>query len=383
MAEVSLRDVAVGFGEEDVLRGVNLCAPDGKYTVLVGPSGCGKSILLRAVAGLETPRCGEIYIGSQKVTTVNSSDRNVAMVFQRFALYRHMTVYENLSFSMVVARKTKQEIDKKVREVAELLHIADLLDRLPDRLSGGQRQRVALGRALVREPAVFLFDEPLGALDAKLRAEMIVELKRIQQDFGVTTIHVTHDQMEAQALGDYIAVMRQGIIEQFGTPSDVYDNPANRFVAGFIGSPPMNFLDALIDADLPGGLRITAADEWIGLPGTLYGSLHDALKGSACNGRVVIGIRPEHVRVFREKKDNAIACVLQVVEPYSDELLLDLGLGGRNGHSLKCRVYRSQVAFEPRVGDAVWVELPWNKIHFFDHQSGQRLESRGPDAERG
>jgi multiple sugar transport system ATP-binding protein len=249
MAEVRLVNLTKTFWPVQVLKGLNLTIPDGEFVVLLGPSGCGKTTTLRLIAGLEETTSGEIYIGNRKVNDLPPKERDIAMVFQSYALYPHMTVYDNMAFGLRLHGVPRQEIDKRVREAAEMLELTPLLNRRPRALSGGQRQRVAVGRAIVRNPKVFLMDEPLSNLDAKLRVQTRVELSKLHMKLGVTTIYVTHDQMEAMTLGNLVVVMNEGIVQQVGTPSQVYDQPANKFVAGFVGSPPMNFFQADIDGE--------------------------------------------------------------------------------------------------------------------------------------
>ena len=248
MAEVSVREVFKSFGSVEVIHGVSVDIADGEFVVLVGPSGCGKSTLLRMIAGLEEISGGEIGIGGRVVNDLRPKDRDIAMVFQNYALYPHMTVAKNMAFSLKLRRESKQVIDQKVNRAAEILGLESLLDRLPKQLSGGQRQRVAMGRAIVRDPQVFLFDEPLSNLDAKLRVQMRTEIKELHQRLKTTTIYVTHDQIEAMTMADKIVVLRDGVVEQIGSPLDLYDEPANLFVAGFIGSPSMNIIEGRIRA---------------------------------------------------------------------------------------------------------------------------------------
>lgn len=256
MKGVRFNKVSKSFGDVSVLDGIDLEVDDGEFLVLVGPSGCGKSTLLRCVAGLEHPTSGRLHIGERDVTDVQPRERDVAMVFQSYALYPHMTVAENMGFALKIQNRDQAEIDRAVNEAAEMLGLQDLLQRMPKELSGGQRQRVAMGRAVVRRPKVFLFDEPLSNLDAALRSQLRVELKRLHRDLGATMIYVTHDQVEAMTLADRIAVLNHGNLQQLGSPLELYQNPANRFVAGFIGSPPMCFLEG-IDDDCVIGVRPT------------------------------------------------------------------------------------------------------------------------------
>ena len=269
MATVSLRDVRKSFGKTDVIHGIDIDIADGEFIVIVGPSGCGKSTLLRMVAGLETVTSGEIEIGGKVVNGLEPMERDIAMVFQNYALYPHMSVFDNMAYGLKIAGKPKDEIAARVEEAAKLLQLGDYLKRRPRELSGGQRQRVAMGRAIVRKPAVFLFDEPLSNLDAKLRVQMRLEIKQLQRRLGVTALYVTHDQVEAMTMADRMIVMNGGVADQIGRPLEVYGNPATEFVGGFIGSPPMNFLDTALGDSLPAGAAR-------------------------------LGVRPEHMRITEE-----------------------------------------------------------------------------------
>ncbi|NTE44003.1 ABC transporter ATP-binding protein [Agrobacterium pusense] len=288
MAELSLKNVVKRYGALEVIHGANLEVKDGEFVVFVGPSGCGKSTLLRMIAGLEDISGGDIVIGGKTVSDADPADRGIAMVFQSYALYPHMTVAENLSFGLRMNGNPKADTEKRVNRAAEILQINELMDRRPKQLSGGQRQRVAIGRAIVREPKVFLFDEPLSNLDAELRVQMRVEISRLHKQLGTTMIYVTHDQTEAMTLADKIVVLRAGNIEQVGAPLDLYDDPANRFVAGFVGSPKMNFLDATV---IGGG----ADSVTLALDSDPAVRLTLPIKERVNEGaRVSLGIRPEH-----------------------------------------------------------------------------------------
>ena len=289
MADVRLAGVRKSFGTTEVLKGIDLEIADGEFVVFVGPSGCGKSTLLRTIAGLEEVDAGQIAIGGRTVNDLSPSDRGIAMVFQSYALYPHMSVYENMAFGLKLAKADKAEIDRRVRAAAETLNITDYLDRKPKALSGGQRQRVAIGRAIVRQPDVFLFDEPLSNLDAELRVHMRVEIARLHKELNATIVYVTHDQVEAMTLADKIVVMRAGIVEQVGAPLALYDDPDNMFVAGFIGSPRMNFLPAAVVAQAEGG-QVTVAlkarpDTQLTVACATPPKVGDA---------VTVGVRPEH-----------------------------------------------------------------------------------------
>src|SRR5438046_7286154 len=291
MAEVALRNVSKKYDEVEAVRNVNLEIPDKEFLVLVGPSGCGKSTTLRMIAGLEEVSGGDIFIGTEKVNDVPPKDRDIAMVFQNYALYPHMTVFENMSFGLRLRRVPKPEIRERVEHAAKILDITDLLQRRPKQLSGGQRQRVAMGRAIVRNPKVFLFDEPLSNLDAKLRVQMRTEIKRVHQQVKTTTVYVTHDQVDAMTLADRVVVMNGGNIEQVGTPHQLYHNPRTRFVAGFIGSPAMNFIPCRME-EANGGLSIRLTNE---LAFPVPPARAAQYQGSKQNGKLLLGLRREYL----------------------------------------------------------------------------------------
>ncbi|NIO37433.1 ATP-binding cassette domain-containing protein, partial [Candidatus Bathyarchaeota archaeon] len=299
---------------------LSLEAKDKEFLVLLGPSGCGKTTALRCIAGLETPEEGEVYIGDRLVNDLSPKDRNIAMVFQSYALYPHMTVFKNLAFPLENAKVPKDEIERRVRQVAKLLKIELLLNRKPKQLSGGQQQRVALGRAIVREPHAFLMDEPLSNLDAKLRVYMRAELKKLQKELGVTTIYVTHDQVEAMTMGDKIAILNEGILQQFDPPSKVYSNPANVFVAGFVGSPPTNFFHCILTEE---GVLDAKEFKYL-LPKDLF----EATK-TATSDEVILGIRPQDIRTYRDATARKDCCEasLYTTEPLGDMMILDLQIG--------------------------------------------------------
>ena len=286
MTSLALTDIKKSYGAVDIIHGVDLAIEPGEFVVFVGPSGCGKSTLLRMIAGLEPITGGELRIGGARMNEISAAERGIAMVFQSYALYPHMSVYKNMSFGLETARMPKAEIDQRVRKAAEILQITKLLDRKPKQLSGGQRQRVAIGRAIVRDPKVFLFDEPLSNLDAELRVQTRVEIAKLHADIGATMIYVTHDQVEAMTLADRIVVLNGGRIEQAGTPLEIYNAPANRFVAGFIGSPKMNFLNVAIEGHDDGTATLDLAGTKLAISGI------DARAAGLC-----IGVRPEHLDV--------------------------------------------------------------------------------------
>jgi multiple sugar transport system ATP-binding protein len=327
MAEVMLRKVVKRYDEVEAVRGIDLDIADHEFVVLVGPSGCGKSTTLRMIAGLEDITGGDIMIGGDVVNDVPPKDRDIAMVFQNYALYPHMTVAENMSFGLRLKHYPKAEIKSRVTEAARMLDITDLIDRKPKQLSGGQRQRVAMGRAIVRNPKVFLFDEPLSNLDAKLRVQMRIEIKKVHQKVRTTTVYVTHDQVEAMTLADRVVVMNKGRIEQIGTPNELYHNPATRFVAGFIGSPAMNFLPCRLE-DVGGKLNIRLTDR-IAFP--LPGARAARYQGVSRTDKLLLGIRPEHLAeasAHPESGVEAFDAVLDVTEPMGMETLVYFTMDG-------------------------------------------------------
>jgi len=362
MAEVRLEHVDKSYDGASVIADLNLEIRDQEFMVLVGPSGCGKSTALRMIAGLEDLTGGTIAIGGRRVDDLPPKDRDVAMVFQNYALYPHMTIRENLEFGLKMRKVPRDEMDRLVAQAAATLELAPLLDRRPRQLSGGQRQRVALGRAIVRQPAVYLFDEPLSNLDAKLRLQMRAEIKNLQRRLKTTTVYVTHDQVEAMTMGTRIAVMKDGRLQQVGTPLDVYDRPANLFVALFIGSPPMSVIQATVR---DGGARVEA--DGLELP------LRDALRAAArpLDGRSVhVGIRPEHVVDPSSPAHGPTATLqadVELVEPLGDEAVVHARVGG---HPL---TYRVEPRRMPEVGRRVAVAVELERLHLFDGESGARL----------
>jgi len=355
MASVSIRSVKKNFGEVPILHGVDIEIKDGSFTVLVGPSGCGKSTLLRMIAGLEEVSGGEILIGNNRVNDLPPKARDIAMVFQNYALYPHMTVGENMAFSLALAKRPQEEIDQKVARAASILALDALLDRYPRQLSGGQRQRVAMGRAIVRDPQVFLFDEPLSNLDAKLRVAMRSEIKELHQRLQTTSIYVTHDQIEAMTMGDQIVVMRDGRIEQTGSPLELYDFPANQFVAGFIGSPAMNFL--------PGKLLVNAGQCQVELHDGLKLNLPHPVKGQ--NGQpVVFGTRPEHLTLT---DSGGITAQVAVMEPTG----MDTFVACRHEGVEFSAVFRERHDFQ--LGSTINLQPDMERAHVFDAASGMRL----------
>jgi multiple sugar transport system ATP-binding protein len=353
MASVTIRGVRKAFGVFAVIHGLDIAIEDGEFVVLVGPSGCGKSTLLRMIAGLENITSGEICIDGRVVNRLPPKERDVAMVFQNYALYPHMTVADNMAFSMRLRGAPRSEIDERVHRAATILGLSQLLDRYPRQLSGGQRQRVAMGRAIVRDPQVFLFDEPLSNLDAKLRVQMRTEIKELHQRLKTTTIYVTHDQIEAMTMADKIVVMHDGRVEQIGAPLDLYDRPDNLFVAGFLGSPAMNMLK--------GRIRVNGSASFEGGAGESF-ALQSAPSGS--DGRAAVaGVRPEHFALA----DDGVEAVVQVVEPTGSETQVVAKLGGEDVTA----VFRERHPFKP--GDRIRLKPDPKLVHLFDESTGKRL----------
>ena len=358
MATVSFRNIEKSFGKTKIIHGISFDISDGEFVVLVGPSGCGKSTLLRMLAGLEEISGGEIAVDDKVVNDLDSKDRDIAMVFQSYALYPHMTVRENMAFSLKLRKADRTLTDKRVGDAARILNLDPLLDRYPRELSGGQRQRVAMGRAIVRDPKVFLFDEPLSNLDAKLRVSMRAEIKALHQRLKTTTVYVTHDQIEAMTLADRIVVMHDGIIEQIGSPLALFDKPGNLFVAQFIGSPSMNVL--------PGTLRQADGRAWVEAHGERW-PVGQSLAGSTVrDGQAVrYGVRPGDIAI--SSSGQGIAAKVMVIEPTGaeTELLLDVG-----GAKLIVVIHGRTLA-EP--DDVIHLEIDAAKTHLFDGQTGKRL----------
>jgi multiple sugar transport system ATP-binding protein len=350
MARVAIENVSKSFGSVGVLHGVGVDIADGEFVALVGPSGCGKSTLLRMIAGLEAVTAGTISIGDRVVNHLPPSRRDIAMVFQNYALYPHKTVAQNMAFALKLRGVDKATIDDRVRKAAEILDLLPYLQRYPRQLSGGQRQRVAMGRAIVRDPQVFLFDEPLSNLDAKLRVQMRTEIKELHQRLKTTTIYVTHDQVEAMTMADKIVVMQAGRIEQMGAPLDLFDRPANTFVAGFIGSPAMNMLKGRVHAD---GVAIDGAV----LP---IDGRHDLREGQ----EVLYGVRPEHFEIVGE---SGLAARIAVVEPTGSETTVVL----RFGENELVALFRERHDFRP--GDTLHLRPRQAFAHLFDAESGRRV----------
>jgi ABC-type sugar transport system ATPase subunit len=359
MAEVTLRDVEKRYDNDTfAVKGINFSANDGEFVVLVGPSGCGKSTTLRMVAGLEEITGGEIAIGGTRVNEKEPKDRDVAMVFQNYALYPHMTVFENMAFPLKMRKVPKDEIKKQVESAAELLSISHHLQRKPKELSGGERQRVAVGRAIVRKPKVFLFDEPLSNLDAALRTQMRAELKRLQRRLGATMLYVTHDQIEAMTMGDRIVVMNKGLVEQFGTPTDVYNNPASVFVARFLGTPPMN----IIEGEVQNGV-FTAGTFKIAAPNI--------------SGKAFMGIRPEAVSMDPGISGASIEGKAMLVEPIGSVTHVYIDAPNAAGGTFVASVPHEageSVSKNFILGDNIKFIIPERSVHYFDGATGKRIE---------
>jgi multiple sugar transport system ATP-binding protein len=343
---IKFQNVTKTFGDTLVVDDLSLEIEDGEFVVLLGPSGCGKTTTLRMLAGLESVTRGDIYVEGERINDVQTQHRDLAMVFQSYALYPHMTIAENIAYPLRVRKVDKQERSKRVTSVARMLEIESLLDRKPRQLSGGERQRVALARAIVREPRAYLMDEPLSNLDARLRVQMRGELKRLQHQLGTTTIYVTHDQAEAMTLATRVAVMKRGQLQQFDTPLNIYNRPANRFVAEFVGSPSMNFIDGRIE----NGVFVS---ESIQIPSP--GPNKD---------QVTIGIRPEHIHVFTEPQNGAIAATVYVTELMGNETFVFLSVGNNK------LIARAAADFRAELESPVWVRIDAEKAHYFDRQTG-------------
>jgi multiple sugar transport system ATP-binding protein len=356
VAQVIIRDLNKRFDTFHAVKDVTLDIHDREFIVLVGPSGCGKTTTLRMVAGLESISSGQILIDNTVVNDLPPMDRDIAMVFQNYALYPHMTVFDNMAFSLKMRKFDRDKIASRVREAAEILGIQTYLSRKPRQLSGGQRQRVALGRAIVRHPRVFLFDEPLSNLDAKLRVQMRVELKKLHEKLGTTAIYVTHDQVEAMTLGDRVVVMRDGVVQQVGEPLELYNSPANRFVAGFLGSPAMNFFD--VELTLDDGRAWAVGDGIrLNLPPAMTARL-----GSHVGKKIIMGVRPEdfHVATDADPADLNLNAVVEVVERLGSSILLDVSVGNA---TMVAAVEPSVIA---AMHDQVKLAINPNRIHFFD-----------------
>ena len=360
MGNIEFKNLHKSYAKTQVIHGIDGQVKDGEFVVIVGPSGCGKSTLLRMIAGLETVTDGEIIINGKRVNDLEPAERDIAMVFQTYALYPHMSVFENMSYGLKIQKVPRDEIKRRVEAAAAILEITDLLDRQPRHISGGQRQRVAMGRAIVREPAVFLFDEPLSNLDAKLRVQMRLEIKKLQERLGITSVYVTHDQVEAMTLGDRLMVMNAGVVEQFGMPIDLYQTPASVFVAGFIGSPSMNFLSAKLDKagaviNLSNGDKVKLVDKVT----------------SGASKAVTVGIRPEHLSVMkgRSKAAASVTMIVDMVEQLGADTLVHGTLDGTDT-TLTARLSGVQKFARDTI---LSLGFALENIHLFDAKHGKRL----------
>ncbi|EWY39311.1 sugar ABC transporter ATP-binding protein [Skermanella stibiiresistens SB22] len=362
MASVGIAQVRKAYGQHEVIHGIDIEIEDEEFVVLVGPSGCGKSTLLRMVAGLEQITGGEIAIGGTVVNLVPPKERDIAMVFQNYALYPHMTVFNNMAFSLQLRKSDPDMVQKRVREAADILGLVPYLDRYPRQLSGGQRQRVAMGRAIVRDPQVFLFDEPLSNLDAKLRVQMRTEIKALHQRLRTTSIYVTHDQVEAMTMADRIVVMHDGHVEQIGTPLELYDYPANTFVAGFIGSPSMNFFN--------GTFRRDGRAAWVEVAGDIRFPVEPLTRANDGQS-VTYGIRPGHLTLVNGDAapgfPKGVAATIQVIEPTGDDTVVFCRMANQEA----CAMFVERHAFRP--GDTIMLMPRMANGHVFDSASGHRL----------
>ncbi|MCY3672011.1 MAG: sn-glycerol-3-phosphate ABC transporter ATP-binding protein UgpC [Alphaproteobacteria bacterium] len=354
-----MRQVRKSFGTTEVIHGIDIEIGDGEFAVIVGPSGCGKSTLLRMIAGLEAVTAGEVAIGDRVVNDLEPKERDVAMVFQNYGLYPHMTAFQNISYALRIARRPKAEIRERVERVARILGIEELLARKPSQLSGGQRQRVAMGRAIIREPDVFLFDEPLSNLDAKLRSQMRVEIKRLHDELKATSIFVTHDQVEAMTMADRLVVMNQGVVEQTGTPRQIYRHPGSTYVAGFIGAPAMNLLPATLS---DGGAVVEG-----GGMGRI--ALPNGAGPDRSGRRVVLGIRPEHLAVVADGSEGLLSARLLYAEDLGASRLLHCAVGDDE------LIVHTQDETGDRPGDTLRLAADPANLHLFDAESGRRLEA--------
>ena len=361
MSRVVLEHLHCWYGQTHAVDDFSLVIEEGELCVLLGPTGCGKTSTLRMVAGFVRPALGDIYLDDQRINDLYPGDRNIAMIFQSYALYPHMTVRQQFAFPLKASKTPAQEIKERIKETADFLHMHEFLDRHPGELSAGQQQRVAVGRALIRRPKVFLMDEPLSQLDARLRVEMRATLRRLQQDLGITTIYVTHDQLEAQSVADKIVIMRLGRIQQVGSPVEIYSNPANLFVAGFIGSPPMNFLDCHLEHREG---QVYVQNDHFAFP--LRPELAQRVGGIPAEKQLVLGIRPEHIQLSPEARVNVIPAEVYVLEPQSNELIVDLKLGDL---ILKMRGDKREMGFRPQLNQRVWMEFQQEHLHLFDKDS--------------
>jgi len=360
MVSVTLKNVTKKFGTTVAVNNVSLKVKDRELAVFVGPSGCGKTTTLRIVAGLETPDEGDIYFDKKRVNDLSIKERKIAMVFQDYALYPHMTVYDNMAFGLRNLGYEEREIERRIKRAAELLEIGHLLKRKPGQLSGGQQQRVALGRAIVREPNVFLWDEPLSNLDAKMRVIMRAELKKLQRELRTTTIHVTHDQLEAMTMGDRVVVMHGGSVKQIGTPEEIYSRPVDTFVAGFVGTPPINFVRCSVE-ERKGAVTLNAGDFRLRLPARL-GNL---VRRNASGPEVILGVRPEDIKI--EDGGEKIQARVELVEPVGADNYVHFAVGRGK------LIAKTPASFRPGLGKTVRISFDMGKIHVFDGKTEKAI----------
>ncbi len=372
MAHIKLENIVKRFGDFVAVKDFNLEVEDKEFVVFLGPSGCGKTTTLRLIAGLENPEEGDIFIDGQRVNDLSPADRDIAFVFQFYALYPHLSVYDNIAFPLKAVKVSKSEIDAQVKRVAEILQISGMLNRKPGILSGGEMQRVALGRAMVRQPKVYLLDEPMANLDAKIRVDTRAEIKRLQHEIGATTIFVTHDQVEAMSLADRIAVIHQGLLQQIGTPHEIYNKPESLFVAGFMGMPTMNLLDAeLTGQEGESVLRLSHTDVYLRLSPERQARI---TSGAVENG-LVFGIRPEHITVSgRQTGGQQIPADVHLVEPLGPVNILDIRLGthSETQEPILLRV-RTRPTFQVTAEDTIWLNFDEAEMHLFDRETEQTV----------
>lgn len=371
MAAIELRNITKRFEDVIAVNNLSLEIHDGEFLVFLGPSGCGKTTTLRAIAGLEHPEVGDILIDGRRTNHLSPADRDIAFVFQFYALYPHLTVFDNIAFPLKAVKLGHSEVHERVQEVAHLLQIETLLERKPMHLSGGAMQRVALGRAMVRRPKAFLMDEPMANLDAKLRVEMRSELKRLQYELGTTTIFVTHDQVEAMSMADRVAIMHAGILQQIGSPQEVYNNPKSLFVAGFMGSPSMNLIHGFIQSNGGGTyIRLNHTDFSLEFSHKQVAKLGNALQ----DNELVFGIRPEHITVFKEPTEGKIKATVHLVESLGSVNIIDIFLGEdpETTDLITLRV-RTHPSFRVEVGQPIWLDFDEEHVHFFSSKTEQAI----------
>ena len=371
MAHIKLENVVKRFGDVVAVKDFNLEIEDKEFVVFLGPSGCGKTTTLRLIAGLENPEEGDIFIDGQRVNDLSPADRDIAFVFQFYALYPHLNVYDNIAFPLKAVNVSKTEIDTQVKRVAEILQISDMLNRKPSVLSGGEMQRVALGRAMVRQPKVYLLDEPMANLDAKMRVDTRAEIKRLQHEIGATTIFVTHDQVEAMSLADRIAVIHLGVLQQIGTPDEVYNKPQSLFVAGFMGMPTMNLLDAeLTRQEGESVLRLSHTDVHL----RLSPERQACITSAAAENGLVFGMRPEHISAASQPNEYNISAHVHLIEPLGAVNILDILLGthSETQDPILLRV-RTHPTFQVAVGDTIWLDFDAAEMHLFDRETEKAI----------